>query len=44
MAVLDPIAAKETISLGHQFFYEKRDDCLIDDNSDFKELYDEITG
>lgn len=41
---IDPIAAKETISLGHQFFYEKRDDCLIDDNSDFKELYDEITG
>ena len=41
---INPEAAKETISLGHPFFYEKRDDCLIDDNSDFKELYDEITG
>jgi len=41
---IDPVAAKETINLGHQFFYEKRDDCLIDDNSDFKELYDKITG
>ena len=41
---IDPVGAKETISLGHQFFYEKRDDCLLDDNSDFKELYDEVTG
>lgn len=41
---IDPVAAKETISLGHQFFYEERDDCLLEDNSDFKELYDEITG
>ena len=40
----DPVLAKETISLGHQFFYEKRDDCLLDDTSDFKELYDKITG
>lgn len=41
---IDTEGAKETISLGHQFFYEDRDDCLVDDNSDFKELYDEITG
>lgn len=40
----DQAAAGETISLGHQFFYEKRDDCLLDDNSDFKTLYDKITG
>lgn len=39
-----PEEAKETISLGHQFFYEKRDDCLLEDNSDFKKLYDDITG
>lgn len=40
----DQAAASETISLGHQFFYEKRDDCLLDDNSDFKDVYDKITG
>jgi len=40
----DPIAAKEIISLGQQFFYEKRQDCLIEDNEDFKTVYDKITG
>lgn len=39
-----PEEAKETISLGHQFFYEKRDDCLLENNEDFKKLYDDITG
>ena len=40
----DPEGAKETISIGHQYFYEQREDCLLEDNSKFKELYDEITG
>ncbi len=40
----DQTLASETISLGHQFFYEKRDDLLIEDTADFKELYDKITG
>lgn len=40
----DPAGAKETISLGHTFFYEEREDCLLEDNEDFKKLYDEITG
>ncbi len=43
-ALGDPVGAGETISIGHQFFYEDRDDCLLDDNSAFKELYDKITG
>ncbi len=41
---VDQESASETISLGHQFFYEKRDDCILDDNTDFKDLYDKITG
>jgi len=44
LQVADPVGANETISLGHQFFYEDRDDCLLEDNSAFKELYDKITG
>lgn len=40
----DPVLAKETISLGHQFFYEKRDDCLLESTANFKALYDKITG
>ncbi len=39
-----PAKAKETISKGHQFFYEKREDCLLEDNKDFIKVYDEITG
>ncbi len=42
--IADPVGASETISLGHQFFYEDRDDCLLEDNAAFKELYDKITG
>jgi len=40
----DPAGAKATISIGQPFFYEEREDCLLEDNSDFKKVYDEITG
>lgn len=40
----DPVGANKTISIGHQYFYEDREDCLLEDNEKFKELYDEITG
>lgn len=40
----DPAGAKETISIGHQYFYEEREDCFIKGNEKFKELYDDITG
>ena len=39
-----PEDAKNIISLGHQYFYERTDDLEIDDIDDFKALYDEITG
>ena len=40
----DHAKAIEIISLGQPFFYEEREDCLLDDNEEFKKLYDEITG
>lgn len=40
----DLARAREIISMGQQYFGEERDDCLIEDNSDFKNLYKEITG
>lgn len=40
----DLAKARDIISKGQQFFGEERDDCLIEDNSDFKKLYKEITG
>lgn len=36
--------AREIISKGQRYFGEERDDCLIEDNNDFKTLYKEITG
>lgn len=40
----DHAKAIEVISMGQPFFYEEREDCLLDDNEEFKKLYDEITG
>jgi hypothetical protein len=40
----DPAKAIEIISIGQPFFYEEREDCLLDDNEEFKKLYDKITG
>lgn len=40
----DLAKAREIISIGQPYFGEERDDCLIEDNSDFKKLYKEITG
>jgi hypothetical protein len=40
----DHAKAIEVISIGQPFFYEEREDCLLDDNEEFKKLYDEITG
>ena len=40
----DPAKAIEIISIGQPFFYEEREDCLLDDNQEFKKLYDKITG
>jgi len=40
----DHAKAIEIISMGQPFFYEEREDCLLDDNEEFKKLYDEITG
>ncbi|MFP5471395.1 MAG: hypothetical protein ACLGGV_07340 [Bacteroidia bacterium] len=34
--------AKETISLGHQYFYEKNDAYKKEYNQDYKELYDKL--
>lgn len=34
--------AKETISLGHQYFYEKNDAYKKEYNPDYKELYDKL--
>jgi len=42
--VKDHAKAIEIISIGQPFFYEEREDCLLDDNENFKKLYDEITG
>jgi len=41
---IDLSRAKEVISLGQEFFYEKREDCLLEDNKDFIKVYDEITN
>jgi len=40
----DHAKAIEVISMGQPFFYEAREDCLLDDNEEFKKLYNEITG
>ncbi len=40
--VKDSRTAKEIIQLGEPYFYKDRDDCLLDDNEDFRILYDEI--
>lgn len=40
----DLTRAREIISKAQQYFGEERDDCLIEDNEDFKKLYKEITG
>ena len=40
----DHAKAIEIISMGQPFFYEEREDCLLDDNEEFKKLYNEITG
>ena len=40
----DHAKAIEIISIGQPFFYEEREDCLLDDNEEFKKLYDTITG
>ena len=42
--VKDHEKAIEIISMGQPFFYEEREDCLLDDNEEYKKLYDEITG
>ena len=42
--VKDHEKAIEIISMGQPFFYEEREDCLLDDNEEFKKLYNEITG
>ena len=42
--VKDHAKAIEVISIGQPFFYEEREDCLLDDNEGFKKLYDAITG
>jgi hypothetical protein len=36
------INAQETIKLGEDYFYKKRDDCYLEDNSDFISLFDEL--
>lgn len=36
--------ARDIISKGQNYFGEERDDCLIEDNADFKALYKKITG
>ncbi len=40
----DNAAADEIITRYKDYFGEERDDCLIEDNSDFKKLFTEITG
>jgi len=40
----DHAKAIEIISIGQPFFYEEREDCLLEDNEEFKTLYDKITG
>jgi len=40
----DPEGAKEMISRGQQYFGEEREDCLLEDNADFKDAYTKITG
>ena len=40
----DHAKAIEIISMGQPFFYEEREDCVLDDNEEFKKLYDQITG
>ncbi len=40
----DPTMAKEIISIGQPYFGEEREDCLLEDNSDFVEAYKLITG
>jgi hypothetical protein len=42
--VKDHAKAIEVISIGQPFFYEEREDCLLDDNEGFKKLYNQITG
>jgi len=37
-----PSMAMLVIELGKKFFYIDRNDCLLEDNSDFKALYDEL--
>jgi transcription termination factor NusB len=36
--------AIEIISIGQPFFYEEREDCMLEDNEEFKKMYDKITG
>ena len=36
------INAKETLDLGKDYFYKERDDCYLEDNSDFISIYDEV--
>ncbi len=36
------ISAQTTLNLGKELFYIKRDDCKLEDNSDFIALYDEV--
>ena len=40
--IKDPRTAKEIIQLGEPYYYKDRDDCLLDDNEDFRSLYNEI--
>ncbi|CAG5083496.1 hypothetical protein [Parvicella tangerina] len=40
----DLARAREIIAIGQPYFGEERDDCKIEDNSDFNKLYKEITG
>lgn len=40
----DLARAREIISIGQPYFGEERDDLLLEDTSDFKKLYKEITG
>lgn len=42
--IKDLSGARDIISKGQPYFGEERDDCLIDDNTDFEKLYKEITG
>jgi hypothetical protein len=40
----DPELAKSIIAKGQAYFGEQREDCLIEDNSDFTKAYKMITG